>query len=335
MRENGASKFTGIKIVGTGSYLPDKVITNHDLEEMVDTSDEWIRARTGIETRHIAAPDEPSSALGAAAALRALEAADMAPKDIDLIIVATITPDKIFPNTGCFVQKRIGASRATCFSVEAACSGFVYILAIGAAMIQTGIYKNALLIGAEKLSSFINWDDRATCVLFGDGAGAMIIKASDDEENSYIGSRMGSDGNYTDILHIPGGGTYAPFSQDVLNKNLQFLDMSGQEVFKLAVNSMVMAANQVLEQSGISIDLIKWLIPHQANTRIISSVAKRLDLSEERAYVNVNKYGNTSGATIPIALDELVRKDMIEKGDYLLLVAFGGGLTWGANLIRW
>ena len=336
MRENGKSGVRGIKFVGTGSYLPEKVLTNHQLEEMVDTTDEWIRTRTGIESRHIAGDDEPTSALGAMASLKALEAANMTPEEVELIIVATISPDKIFPNTGCFIQKRIGANQATCFSVEAACSGFVYILAIGAALIQTGLYNNALLVGAEKLSSFIDWNDRSTCVLFGDGAGAVIIKATtENEENAYIGSRLGSDGKFTDILHIPGGGTYSPFSQDVLDQKLHFLDMSGQEVFKLAINMMVLAANEILDQSGVTISDIKWLIPHQANTRIISSVAKRLGLPEERAIINLDKYGNTSGATIPIALDEVVRRNQVERGDYILLVAFGGGLTWGASLIRW
>ena len=335
MINNGKGERKGIRIAGTGSYLPERVLTNHDLEEMVDTSDDWIRARTGIETRHIAAADETTSDLGAKASLKALEAAQMSPEEVDLIIVATITPDKIFPNTGCFIQEKLGAKRATCFSVEAACSGFVYILAIGAALIQTGLYNNALLIGAEKLSSFIDWDDRSTCVLFGDGGGAIVIKATDREENSYLGSRLGSDGKFTDILHIPGGGASRPFSQDVLDNKLHYLDMSGQEVFKLAVNTMVTAANEILEQTGIGVESVRWLIPHQANTRIISSVAKRIGLPEERAFVNLNKYGNTSGATIPIALDEVARQGLVGSGDYLLLVAFGGGLTWGASLVRW
>jgi 3-oxoacyl-[acyl-carrier-protein] synthase III len=335
MRRSKNNGDIGVKIVGTGSYLPEKILTNRELEQMVDTTDEWIRTRTGIEKRHIAAESEPTSALGAAASLRALEAAGLEAGEIDLIIVATISPDKIFPNTGCFIQKRIGADRAACFSVEAACSGFVYIFAIGTAMIQTGIFRNALLIGAEKLSSIINWRDRSTCVLFGDGAGAVVLQACGAEEDTHICSKLGSDGNYTDILHIPGGGSHLPMSQTVLDENLQYLAMSGQEVFKLAVNTMVSAATDTLERSGLTIDEIRWLIPHQANTRIITSVARRLGLPEEKAFMNLSKYGNTSGATIPIALDEIVRGGLVSRGDYLLFVAFGGGLTWGANLIRW
>ncbi len=330
------NKNTGIKITGTGRYLPDKILSNLDLEAMVDTTDEWIRTRTGIEQRHIATDDQPTSFLGAGAAMQALEAAKLNPAEIELIIVATISPDKIFPNTACFVQKKIGAKNAVCFSVEAACSGFVYIMAIGSAMIESGLFKNAILIGAEKLSSIINWNDRSTCVLFGDGAGAVVLERTlSTEENMHIYSKLGSDGNHSDILHVPGGGSCQPFSQTVLDKKLHFLAMSGQEVFKLAVTTMAAAAKETLEKSGISIDDIKWLIPHQANTRIITAVAKRLNIDEKKVYVNLANYGNTSGATIPIALDELVRGGLINKGDYLLFVAFGGGLTWGANLIRW
>lgn len=332
MNNNGS---IGIRITGTGSYLPAKVLSNQDLEAMVDTSDEWIRTRTGIVERRIAADDEPTSALGAQACLKALEAAGARPEDVDLIIVATISPDKIFPNTACFIQKRIDAKNATCFSIEAACTGFVYIFTVGAALIQTGLYRNALLVGAEKLSSIINWKDRSTCVLFGDGAGAAFLQACDIKDNCHVYSKLGSDGTYSDILHVPGGGSCIPFSQNVLDQNLHYLTMSGQEVFKLAVTTMVSAANKTLEEGGISIDQIRWLIPHQANTRIIQAVAKRLGLSVNKAYINLDRYGNTSGATIPIALDELVRSGQVQRGDYLLFVAFGGGLTWGANLIRW
>ena len=289
----------------------------------------------GIEERRIAADDEPSSALGAKASEKALEAAGLKPEEIDLIIVATISPDKIFPNTACYIQKRIGAWGATCFSIEAACSGFVYILSVATAMIRSGQYQNALIVGAEKLSTIINWNDRSTCVLFGDGAGAVVLESCEPEENSYLYSELGSDGRYADILHVPGGGSLCPFSDSVLKNKLHYLDMSGPEVFKMAVNTMVAAAKSVLEKSGLTIDKIRWLIPHQANKRIITSVAKRLRLSEDKAFSNLAKYGNTSGATIPIALDEIVRNGLVEKGDYLMTVAFGGGLTWGANLIKW
>ena len=325
----------GVRLIGTGSYLPERILSNHDLEAIVETSDEWIRTRTGIQERRIAADDEPTSVLGAKAAERALEAAGLSAEEIDVIIVATITPDRIFPNTACFVQKQIGAVNATCFAVEAACSGFVYILDIGAALIRAGFAKKVLLIGAEKLSSIINWEDRSTCVLFGDGAGAVVLSACDPADNHFISSKTGSDGNYTDILHIPGGGSQHPFDQKVLDDKLHYLAMSGQEVFKLAVNTMVSAAKDALEHSNITIEDVRWLVPHQANTRIIKSVAKRLGVREDQAYINLHKYGNTSGATVPIALDELVRGGMVEEGDYLLLVAFGGGLTWGASLIQW
>jgi 3-oxoacyl-[acyl-carrier-protein] synthase III len=326
---------TGVRLIGTGSYLPERILSNHELEAMVETSDEWIRSRTGIQERRIAADDESTSVLGAKAAERALEAAGLSAEELDVIIVATITPDRIFPNTACFVQKQLGATNATCFAVEAACSGFVYILDIGAALIRAGMARKVLLIGAEKLSSIVNWNDRSTCVLFGDGAGAAVLSACAPEDNHFISSKMGSDGNYTDILHIPGGGSQQPFDQNVLDNQLHYLAMSGQEVFKLAVNTMVSAAREALEHSPITIDDVRWLVPHQANTRIINSVAKRLGVPSERAYMNLHKYGNTSGATVPIALDELVRGGLVEEGDYLLLVAFGGGLTWGASLIQW
>ncbi len=325
----------GVKITGTGSYLPERVLTNDDLEHMVETSDEWIRTRTGIIERRIAADDEPTSALGAKAAERALEAAGLTAADVELIIVATITPDKPFPNTACFVQKRIGAWGATCFSLEAACSGFVYALDVGAAMLKQGNFKNALVIGAEKMSSLVDWQDRTTCVLFGDGAGAAVIQPCAPDECCYLGATMGSDGRHTDLLHVPAGGSQMPISKEVLARGDHFLKMSGPGVFKLAVNTMVSATNAILSKTGIHADQIRWLIPHQANIRIINSVAKRLDLPEERVYVNLHRIGNSSAATIPVALDELVRDGKIASGDYIVLVAFGGGLTWGASIIRW
>ena len=325
----------GVRVVGTGSYLPERVLTNFDLEKMVDTTDEWIHTRTGIDERRLAAPDQPTSALAAAAASGALEAAGMTADEIDLLIVATITPDKQFPNTACFVQRELGASRAVCFSVEAACSGFVYIMEIAAAMIRSGPHRNALVIGAEKLSCIVNWEDRATCVLFGDGAGAAVLQACPPEDNAFVSSRLGSDGIYADILHVPGGGSQTPFSQEVLDGGLHYLEMSGQEVFKQAVTNMVAASREVLAAAGITIDKVRWLIPHQANTRIMGGVAKRLGIPEDRVVINLNRYGNTSAASIPIALDETVRAGLAAPGDYLLLVAFGGGLTWGASLIRW
>ncbi len=325
----------GVKIAGTGSYLPERILTNFDLEKMVDTTDEWIRSRTGILERHVAAPEQATSDLGAEAALRALDAAGMSPADVQLIIVATITPDKIFPNTACFVQKRIGALRAVCFSIEAACSGFTYMMEIASSLLRTGAYQNALIIGAEKLSCMLNWTDRTTCVLFGDGAGAVVLKACQAEENSYIASTLGSDGRYTEILHTPAGGTRTPVTHENLDAHLNTLTMSGPEVFKLAVNKMGSAAKETLRKARIGVDQVRWLIPHQANTRIIGSIAKRVGIDDDHVYMNLDKYGNTSAASIPIALDELVRGGLVSHGDYLLFVAFGGGLTWGANLVRW
>jgi 3-oxoacyl-[acyl-carrier-protein] synthase-3 len=325
----------GLRITGTGSYVPERVLTNDDLAEMVDTSDEWIQSRTGIRERRIAADDQPTSALAAAAAQRALEAAGRTAEEIDLIIVGTITPDKPFPNTACFVQKQIGAVNAVCFSLEAACSGFVYILDVASAMLATGRFKRALLIGAEKLSSIVNWEDRATCVLFGDGAGAVVAEACEPDDDCFLASHLGADGRSTDILHVPAGGTAEPLTEDNLDSGRQYLTMNGAEVFKQAVTMMAAAAQQTVEESGIDVDKIRWLIPHQANTRIINSVAKRLELPEERIFINLDKYGNTSAASIPIALDEVVRTGQLDRGDYVLLMAFGGGLTWGATLLRW
>jgi 3-oxoacyl-[acyl-carrier-protein] synthase-3 len=325
----------GVAIAGTGSYVPDRVLTNQDLEQMVDTTDEWIRTRTGIRERRIAADNQPTSVLAFEAAARALQAADMTVNDLDLIIVATISPDHQFPNTACYVQKQLRAENATCFSLEAACSGFVYSLQVGASLIRAGLYKNALIIGAEKLSSVVDWTDRNTCVLFGDGAGAMILSRTEPEKDALLASRLGSDGTYTDLLYVPAGGSAMPTTPETLKNRLGFLNMNGREVFKLAVNAMVNAANDVLAETGISADDIRWLVPHQANDRIIQAVGKRLNIENGRVFVNLDKYGNTSAATVPIAIDEIARGGQINPGEYLLMVAFGGGLTWGAALIRW
>ncbi len=318
-------KFYGVKFAGTGSYVPERVLTNHDLEQMVDTSDEWIRTRTGIRERRIAAPDEPTSALAYRAAEAALAAAGKTATDLDLLIVATLTPDHPFPNTACYVQEKLGASNTACFSLEAACSGFLYGLQTATALIQTGLYRTALVIGAEKLSSLVDWTDRNTCVLFGDGAGAVVLERTEPESNAVLASSLGADGTFHELLYVPAGGSAMPASHETLDQRLNFIKMNGREVFKLAVGSMVSAANEVLEQTGITIDQIRWLVPHQANDRIIQAVGKRLDIPEERVFA----------ATIPIALDEIVRGGHLQKGEYALLVAFGGGLTWGAALIRW
>ena len=325
----------GVTIAGTGSYVPSKILTNHDLAKMVDTSDEWIRTRTGIQERHIAAPDEPCSALGAQAAMRALTAAAVTPDEVDLIVVATFTGDHTFPNTACFVQKRIGAFNAACFSLEAACSGFLYALEVATNMIRSGGYRNVLVIGAEKISSATDWTDRNTCVLFGDGAGAVVLRQAPARKDSVVAAKIGADGRYTELLWTPAGGSAMPVTPEVLEKRLNYIKMEGREVFKLAVNAMVEASQTALRKAGVTIDQVRWFIPHQANQRIIASVGKYLGIAEEKVYVNVHRLGNTSAASIPIALDELVRSGQVERGDYLLLTAFGGGLTWGSVLVRW
>ena len=325
----------GIKILGTGSYAPKRVLTNHDLEKMVDTSDEWIRTRTGIEERKIAAENETASDMAEQAALKACEMAGVSPDELDIIIVATISGDKPFPSTACYLQKKIKAEKAVCFDIQAACSGFLFGMDIINAMMNTNTsLKKALIVGVEKISYLTDWEDRNTCVLFGDGAGAMVLEHCDKAEG-VIASKISSDGKYTDILEVPSGGSASPIDAEVLKNRSQFIRMEGQEVFKLAVTAMVSASKEVLESAGVQSSEIRWLVPHQANLRIIKAVGKRLDLTEENVYINVNKYGNTSAASIPIAVDELVRAGKVERGEYLLLTAFGAGLTWGASLIKW
>ncbi len=325
----------GIKILGTGSFTPEKILKNIDLEKMVDTTDEWIRTRTGIEERHIAEDNIPNSELSLQAAKNAIEMAKISPEEIDLIVLATITADKTFPSTACILQTKLGAKNAVCFDLGAACSGFLYALETASAMLQTNSrYKKVLIIGSEKMSSIVDWEDRNTCVLFGDGAGAMVL-AESDEENALLGSYLGSNGDYEEILQIPAGGSAMPFSQKVLDEKSFYLKMAGQEVFKLAVNSMVSSCKKVLEEAGVEASEIRWLIPHQANYRILKAVASRLKIKEDNVFMNVQKYGNTSAASIGIAFDEMVRQDKIKKGEYILLTAFGGGLTWGAILLRW
>ncbi len=330
-------KLRGVKITGTGSYLPEKILTNSDLEKIVDTTDEWIRTRTGIEQRHIAAEDEATSDLAAKAAQRAIDAAGIDPTELDLIIVATICPDQTFPNTACHVQRKIGASpKAMCFSLEAACTGFVYALETATSMLRCGYHKKALIIGAEEMSTLVNWEDRSTCVLFGDGAGAMILETTEEsEECALLASSMHANGKFTDILQIPAGGTRTPLTPALMEQKQNCLVMEGQAVFKQAVTSMVRACKTVLKEAGLTVDDLKWLVPHQANERIISAVGKGLGIENEKVFINVNKYANTSSATVPIALDEIAKGNLVQRGDYVLCVAFGAGLTWGASLIKW
>lgn len=321
-------------ITGTGSYLPEKVLTNADLEKMVETSDEWITTRTGVKERRMAAPQEAASDLGAEAARRALKEANLKAEDIDCLIVATITGDMPFPSTACFIQNLIGAKNAAAFDVSAACTGFIYALSIGKAYIENQTYKKVLIIAVDLLSRITDWTDRSTCVLFGDGAGAVILEPRSSGfgiESIYIGA----DGRQTGLLYQPGGGSRNPATGKTVSDKQHYIKMSGNEVFKFAVTAMIDSARKAMEMANLKCEDIKLLIPHQANIRIIEATAKRLKLPVEKIFVNIQKYGNMSGATTAIGLDEAFREGRIKKGDYVELVAFGAGLTWGAAVIKW
>lgn len=324
-----------VTIAGTGSYVPEKILTNADLESLVATSDEWITSRTGIKTRHIAAEGEHTSHLATKAAERALDQAGLLAEDLDLIIVATITPDTLTPATACYVQNNLGAYKAVAFDISAACSGFLYAMKIAKRLISDGAFKNALIIGAEKLSSFINWNDRTTCILFGDGAGAAILRHAQEGEGSILATDIGTDGRQTHLLNIPGGGSACPTTIENADQRLATLAMLGKEVFKHAVTRMRDSANRVIARAGLQTEDIKLIIPHQANLRIIHAIANRLDVPNDRVFVNLHKYGNTSAAAIAIALDEAHREHRFERGDHIILVAFGAGLTWAAAAVKW
>jgi len=330
-----ASSAIEVCIAGTGSYVPEKVLTNEELSKLVDTTDEWIFSRTGIRERRIAAEGEFTSHMATKAAKRALEQANLAPEDIELIIVATITPDTFTPATACYVQQSLGANRAVAFDISAACSGFLYAMKLSKRMISDGAFKNALIIGAEKLSAFVNWEDRTTCVLFGDGAGAAVLKRAEPGEGSIIATEMGTDGNLTHLLNIPGGGSACPITPANAGLHLASLTMLGKEVFKHAVNRMKEAAEKVIERAGLQPEDIVCVIPHQANLRIIDAIADRLSVPNERVFVNLDKYGNTSAAAVAIALDEANRSGAFKRGDHIVLVVFGAGLTWAAAAVRW
>jgi 3-oxoacyl-[acyl-carrier-protein] synthase-3 len=330
--------FCASSIIGTGSYMPEKVLTNDDLSKIVDTSDEWITTRTGIRERRIAAEGQATSDMAAEAARRALADAGVAPEEVNLIVVATVTPDMFFPSTACLVQKKIGASNAVCFDISAACSGFLYALQVARHFINTGNRTTALVIGAEKLSSLINWQDRNTCVLFGDGAGAVVIRRAEGDENArgrVLSTVMGSDGNLADLLKVPGGGSACPITAENALSRPNTIHMEGRETFKHAVTRMCQASEQALEMAGLKKEDITLIIPHQANLRIIQAIADRLGLPHDKAFINLDKYGNTSAATIPVALDEANRAGRLKRGDILLLVAFGGGFTWASSVVRW
>ena len=324
----------GIAIIGTGSYVPEKCLTNHDLAKIVETSDEWITSRTGIKERHIAAPGETTSDLGAKAALNALEMAKVSPLDIDLIITATITPDVIFPSTACYIQAKIGAKNAAVFDISAACTGFVYGLSIAKSLMKMYGYKNALVIGAEVMTSVLDWTDRNTCVLFGDGAGAVVLQ-NGHPERGLLYEYMASDGTAADLIYVPAGGTRQPMSPQVMEQRLNYLCMDGKEVYKFAVRVMGESLEHALKECDIHPDDLTLLIPHQANVRIIKASADKFDIPMEKVYMNIDRFGNTSAASIGIALDEVVRAGRLNTGDVLVLVAFGSGLTWGSCVIRW
>lgn len=322
------------RITGTGSYLPEKVLTNVDLEKFLDTSDEWIVARTGIRERRVAADGEVTSDLGTHAARRAMEMAGVGPEEIDLIVVGTITGDFPWPATACLIQHKLGATRAVAFDVSAACSGFVFALDAAVAKIETGRARRALVIGAEVFTRAVDWQDRNTCVLFGDGAGAVVLEASDGEAG-VLSTHLHTDGACWELLYQPGFGSRNPPSEEGLQQRLPYLHMQGNEVFKVAVRSLSEVANEALAANGLSAGDIDLFIPHQANRRILEAAAKRIGLREEQVYSNVDRYGNTSAASIPIALDEANRAGRVREGDLILLDAFGGGFTWGSALLRW
>jgi 3-oxoacyl-[acyl-carrier-protein] synthase-3 len=321
-------------ITGVGSYVPVKILTNAHLEKMVDTSDEWITTRTGIKSRRQAAKDEFTSDMAAHAAQRAMKKAGVTADQIDLIIVATITPDMPFPATACIVQQKIGARRAAAFDLEAACSGFIYGLEVGQQFIMSRTYDTVLVIGAEKLSSIVDWKDRNTCVLFGDGAGAAVLQ-SRPNSHGLLTAVMGADGSKGSLLHMPGGGSRCPASADSVAAKLHYLRMDGRETFKNAVQAMYHAAQEALRRCELDISKIKCVIPHQANRRIIDAVGKRLGATPEQLFINLDRYGNTSAASVAIALDEAVSSGKIQRGDLILMMVFGAGLTWGAAVIEW
>ncbi len=323
-----------VSIVGTGSYVPERVLTNEELSKTVDTTDEWITTRTGIKTRRIARKDEHTSDMAARAALAAMEQAKITADEIDLILVATASPDMIFPATACFVQTKIGAVNAACLDVSAACAGFLFALEIAQQFVTSHAHDTVLVIGAEKLSSITNWTDRNTCVLFGDGAGAAILQHR-GSAHGVISTHVASNGNYSDILWMPGGGCRTPITAENAHQWLQTIHMSGKDVYKQAVTSMMDASYKALEKAGLAVEDIACVIPHQANIRIIEAIAERMKIPIERFFINVDRYGNTSAAAVAIALDEANRSGRLKPGDYILMVVFGGGLTWASTVLEW
>jgi 3-oxoacyl-[acyl-carrier-protein] synthase-3 len=323
-----------IKIIGTGFYVPDRILTNQDLEKIVDTSDEWITTRTGIKERRVVSEDQATSDLSIEAARIALENAGLKVKDIDLIIVATSTPDTLFPSTGCWVQKGLGAGTIPAFDISAACTGWLYGMIVAEALILNGAHKRILLLGSEVLTKITNMKDRNTCVLFGDASAAVVLEESDDE-SGMLSSYWRADGNLGDLLSLPAGGTRIPASAESVAQDLHYLHMKGNEVFKHAVKRMGEAAMEAIKSAGLKTEDVKYLIPHQANIRIIHATGRRIKIQPEKIYVNIHKFGNVSAASIPIALHELWAEEKLKKGDIVVMVAFGAGFTWGAAVYRW
>jgi 3-oxoacyl-[acyl-carrier-protein] synthase-3 len=321
------------RIAGTGSYLPEKVLSNQDLEKMVETSDQWIQERTGIRKRHIAADDQTTCDLAEQAARRALEAAGRTPEDLDLIVVATTTPDKIFPSTACLLQQRLGNHGCAAFDIQAVCTGFVYAMGVADKFIKTGAARTALVVGAETLSRIVDWTDRGTCILFGDGAGALVLEAS--EQPGILSTHLHADGAYEELLHVPGGISRG-FDMDMeAGGDPHFMQMKGNEVFKMAVNTLGRIVDETLAANDMKKADIDWLVPHQANIRIIKATARKLSMDMDNVVVTVDKHGNTSAASVPLALDTAVRDGRIKRGETLLLEAFGGGFTWGSILLKY
>jgi 3-oxoacyl-[acyl-carrier-protein] synthase-3 len=321
------------RITGTGSYMPERVLTNADLERMVATSDEWIVERTGIRERRIAAPGEAASDLGLRAAERALEAAGVAPSELDLVLAATCTGDHPLPSTACLIQHRLGAARAAACDLGAACCGFVYALSVAEAYVKTGL-RRVLVVGTEVMSAITDWTDRSTCVLFGDGAGAVVVSPSEDERG-ILSTHLHADGSLWDLICVPGGGSRLPVSEKVLAEGRQYIKMKGNETFKVAVKTLEETAREALAAHGLSVADLDLYVPHQANVRIIKAVAARLGLPMEKVVLNMDRYGNTSAASIPLALDEAVRSGRVRAGGLVMLGAFGSGLTWASAVIRW
>ncbi len=322
-----------VKVLGTGSGIPEGRLTNNDLEKMVETSDEWITARTGIKERRIVKPHESAATLSLQAAWTALERASVSPSELDVIIVATVTPEMPFPATACILQDQLGATKAACFDLEAGCTGFVYALSVAEKYLRGGGGEKALIIGVETLSRIVDWQDRSTCVLFGDGAGAAVLGIAD--EPGVLATYLGADGRGGPLLELPAGGSRIPPTSETIERRLHYIKMSGNEVFRFAVKIMEEASREVLRRARVPIEDVDLFVPHQANIRIIDSAAKRLGIPRDRIFLNVQKYGNTSSASIPIALNEAWEENRIFAGDLVLLVGFGAGLTWGSALIRW